>query len=61
MRINVMRCDTVRGLQESLFKKLGHKVFVFDPYALADFKSPEKSVGFTLFPMINSYNLRIKT
>jgi hypothetical protein len=53
------RCGTVRGTQEFLFKKLGHKVFVFDPYVFADLKSPEKHVGFTFISDDKTYNLRI--
>jgi hypothetical protein len=51
----------VREMREFLFKKLGHKVFVFDPYAFADLKSPEKSVDFTFISDDKTYNLRIKT
>jgi hypothetical protein len=42
-----MRCSTVRGMQEFLFRKLGYKVFGFFLYVLADLKSPEKHVGIT--------------
>jgi len=55
-----MRCGTVRRTQEFLFRKLSHKVFVFDSYVFADLKSPEKHVGFTLFSNDKTYNLRIK-
>jgi hypothetical protein len=55
-----MRCGTVRRTQEFLFRKLGHKVFVFDPYVFADLKSPEKHAGFTFISDDKTYNLRIK-
>ena len=55
-----MRCGTVRGTQEFLFKKLGHKVFVFDLRLFADRKSSEKHVGFTFISDDKTYNLRIK-
>jgi hypothetical protein len=50
----------VRGTQKFLFKKLGHKVLVFDPCLFADFKRPEKHVGFTFISDNKTYNLRIK-
>ena len=55
----MMRCGAVRGMQEFLFRKLCHKVFVFDPYVFADLKSPEKHVGFTFISDDKTFNLRM--
>jgi len=47
MRINIIGYGTVGKAQESLLRKLGHEVFVFDPYVFPDIKSPEKRVDLT--------------
>jgi len=47
MRVNVIGYGTVGKAQEFLLKKLGHEVFVFDPYVFPDVKSPEKQVELT--------------
>lgn len=47
MRINVIGFGTVGRAQQVLLKKLGHEVFVFDPYVFPDIKTPEKNVDLT--------------
>lgn len=47
MRINVIGYGTVGKAQTYLMQKLGHEVFVFDPYLFPAVKNPEKNVAFT--------------
>ena len=47
MRVNIIGFGTVGRAQEVLLKKLGHQVFVFDPYVFPEVKTPEKNVDLT--------------
>jgi UDP-glucose 6-dehydrogenase len=47
MRINVIGCDTVGKAQEFLLKKLGHEVFVFDPYVFPNIVALQTKVDFS--------------
>ena len=51
VRLNVMRCDTVRGAQEFLFNKSGYKVFFFDPYLYAASRAQKNNLLSHLFPI----------
>jgi UDPglucose 6-dehydrogenase len=44
MRINVIGYGTVGKAQTFLLERLGHEVFVFDPYVFPAMKCPEKNV-----------------
>ena len=47
MRINVIGYGTVGKAQTFLMQRLGHEVFVFDPYVFPAVKCPEKNVDLT--------------
>jgi len=47
MRINVIGYGTVGKAQTFLLQRLGHEVFVFDPYLFPAVKCPEKNVDLT--------------
>jgi len=47
MRINVIGYGTVGKAQAFLMQRLGHEVFVFDPYVFPAVKCPEKNVDLT--------------
>jgi len=47
MRISVIGYGTVGKAQTFLLRRLGHEVFIFDPYLFPTVESPEKNVDFT--------------
>jgi len=44
MKINIVGYGTVGNAQAYLLRKLGHEVYIFDPYLFPDIKSPERNV-----------------
>jgi nucleotide sugar dehydrogenase len=47
MRINVIGYGTVGKAQAFLLRRLGHEVFIFDPYLFPEMQCPEKHVDLT--------------